>query len=48
MSENTEGTIKKGKSRETGNTVYTRGRKTQRNRQHSVHKRKKNTEKQAT
>jgi len=28
MSENTEGAIKKGKSRETGNTGYTRRRKT--------------------
>ena len=41
MLENTEGAIKSGKSRETGNIGYTRRRKTQRNWQHRVHKTKK-------
>jgi len=31
MLENTEGTIKKGQSRETGNIGYTRGRQTNKN-----------------
>jgi hypothetical protein len=49
MLENTEGAIKNGQSRETGNIEYTRRRKTkqkhntiQRNWQHRVHKTKKN------
>jgi hypothetical protein len=36
------------KHRETGNMGYTIQRKTQRNRQHMIHKPKKNTEKLAT
>ena len=44
----TQGTQGEEKHRETGNIGYTRRRKTQRNRQHRVHKAKKNTEKLAT
>jgi hypothetical protein len=48
INENTEGKIKSGKSRETGNIGYNRRRQTQRNWQHRVQQTKTNTEKLAT
>ena len=48
MKENTEVIMTNGQSRETGNIMYKRRGKTQRNWQHNVQKTRKNTEKLAT